>query len=107
MEIAQYNIVLVNLDNTLGAEIHKTRPYVVISPPEMNRHLRTIVVAPMTTRSRPYPTRVQVRHNRKAGWIAVDQIRTIDRMRIIKILGTLSRFEIVRLKDVIRETYVE
>ncbi len=107
MEIAQYNIVLVNLDNTLGAEIQKTRPCVVISPHEMNRHLRTIVVAPMTTRSRPYPTRVDVRHAKKVGWIAVDQIRTIDRMRIIKILGTLNRFETGRLKEVIREAYVE
>ena len=107
MEIAQYNIVLVNLNNTLGAEIQKTRPCVVISPQEMNRHLRTIVVAPMTTRSRSYPTRVPVRHDRKAGWIAVDQIRTIDRKRIIKVLGTLNRFEIGRLKEVIREAYVE
>ena len=107
MEIAQYNIVLVNLDNTLGAEIQKTRPCVVISPHEMNRNLRTIVVAPMTTRSRPYPTRVDVRHDKKVGWIAVDQIRTIDRMRIIKILGTLNRFETGRLKEVIREAYVE
>jgi mRNA interferase MazF len=107
MEIAQYNIVLVNLESTPGAEIQKTRPCVVISPHEMNRYLRTIVVAPMTTRSRPYPTRVPVRHAGKAGWIVVDQIRTIDRKRIIKVLGTLNRFEIDRLKEVIREAYVE
>ena len=107
MEIDQYNIVLVNLNNTLGAEIQKTRPCVVISPHEMNRHLRTIVVSPMTTRSRSYPTRVPVRHDRKTGWIVVDQIRTIDRKRIIKVLGTLNRFEIGRLKEVIREAYVE
>ncbi len=106
MEIAQYNIVLVNLNNTLGAEIQKTRPCVVISPNEMNRHLRTMVVAPMTTRSRSYPTRVAVRHDKKEGWIVVDQIRTIDRKRIIKVLGALSRFEIDRLKEVIRETYL-
>lgn len=106
MEIAQYNIVLVNLNSTLGAEIQKTRPCVVISPNEMNRHLRTLVVAPMTTRSRSYPTRVAVRHDKKEGWIVVDQIRTIDRKRIIKVLAALNRFEIDRLKEVIRETYV-
>ena len=106
MEIAQYNIVLVNLNSTLGAEIQKTRPCVVISPHEMNRHLRTLVVAPMTTRSRSYPTRVPVRHDKKEGWIVVDQIRTIDRKRIIKVLGALSRFEIDRLKEDIREAYV-
>lgn len=107
MEIAQYNVVLVNLNNSLGAEIQKTRPYVAISPREMNSHLRTIVVAPMTTRSRIYPTRVPVLHNKKEAWIVVDQIRTIDRKRIIKVLGSLSRFEIDRLKEVIREAYVE
>jgi mRNA interferase MazF len=107
MEIVQYNIVLVNLENTPGAEIQKTRPCVVISPHEMNRYLRTIVVAPMTTRSRPYPTRVPVRHTGKAGWIVMDQIRTIDRKRINKVLGTLNRFEIGSLKEVIREAYVE
>ncbi|MEN8203838.1 MAG: type II toxin-antitoxin system PemK/MazF family toxin, partial [Bacteroidota bacterium] len=80
---------------------------VVISPDEMNRHLRTLVVAPMTTRSHLYPTRVRVHHRKKAGWIVVDQIRTIDRKRIIKTEGALSRSEISRLKKVIRETYVE
>lgn len=98
MEIEQYQIVLVN---------HNTRPCVVISPDEMNRHLRTIVVAPMTTRSRLYPTRVKLRHNNKTGWIAVDQIRTIDRKRIIRIEGALTASVISRLKDVIRECYLE
>jgi len=107
MEIAQYHIVLVNLDYTLGAEIRKTRPCVVISPDEMNRHLRTIVVAPMTTRSRLYPTRVKLIHKKKTGWIALDQIRTIDRKRIIKKEGALNTSVIARLKEVIRETYVE
>ena len=107
MEIGQYNIVLVNLGKSLGTEIQKTRPCVVISPQEMNRHLRTIVVAPMITSSSSYPTRVPVQHDRKTAWIALDQIRTIDRKRIIKVLGNLSRSELGRLKEVIRETYVE
>ena len=107
MEIKQYSIVLVNLDRSVGAEIRKTRPCVVVSPDEMNRHLRTIVVAPMTTQSRIYPTRVKVKHNQKAGWIVVDQLRTIDRKRILKVIGALSNPEIRKLKDVIRETYVD
>ncbi len=112
MEIVQYNIVLVDLDvgdnqGTSGAEIRKTRPCVVISPDEMNRHLKTIVIAPMTTRPGNYPTRVRVRHLQKTGWIVVDQIRTVERMRVISNVGTLSRPEIRKLKDVIRETYVD
>ena len=107
MEIKQYSIVLVNLDRSVEAESRKTRPCVVVSPDEMNRHLRTIVVAPMTTQSRIYPTRVKVKHNQKAGWIVVDQLRTIDRKRILKVLGALSNPEIRKLSDVIRETYVD
>ena len=107
MEIAQYDIVLVNLDKAVGAKIQKTRPCAVISPDEMNRYLQTIVVAPITTRSRVYPTRLRVRYNKKTGWIAVDQLRTIARKRIIRILGTLSGSEIRKLKDVIRETFVD
>ena len=107
MEINQYHIVLVNLEYSPGSEIRKTRPCVVISPDEMNRHLRTIVVAPMTTRSRNYPTRVRMRHDQKTGWIVVDQIRTIDRRRIIRNLGPLSQSVIRKLKQVLRETYVD
>lgn len=107
MEIAQYGIVLVDLGSTAGAEIALTRPCVVISPNEMNRYLRTIVVAPMTTRSRDHPTRVRVRHNRQTGWIAVDQITTIDRNRIKRNLGNLTNPEIRKLKNTIREAYVD
>jgi mRNA interferase MazF len=107
MEIIQYAIVLVNLERGEGAEMQKTRPCVVISPDEMNRHLNTIVVAPMTTRSRSYPTRVRVRHDQKTGWIVVDQMLTIDRKRAMKQLGKLSGREIIKLKGVIRETYVD
>ena len=112
MEIVQYDIVLVDLNvdsdsGQTGSEIRKTRPCVVISPDEMNRHLSTIVIAPMTTRSRNYPTRVRVRHQQKTGWIVVDQIRTIDRKRVQSKVGTLSKPEIRRLKDTIRETYAE
>lgn len=107
MEVKQYQIILVNLEPAIGSEINKTRPCVVISPDEMNRHLRTVVIAPMTTSSQNYPTRVEIRHENKTGWIILDQIRTIDKHRIIKDLGKLSRPEIRELKAVLKETYVD
>jgi len=107
MEINQYQIILVNLDPTLGSEIKKTRPCVVISPNEMNKFLNTIVIAPMTTSSRNYPTRIEVKHDSKIGWIVLDQIRTIDKQRIIKDLGLLTKAEINKLKSVLKETYVD
>jgi len=107
MELIQYQIVLVNLDPTIGSEIKKTRPCVIISPNEMNRHLRTIVIAPMTTKSKKYPTRIKVKHKEKTGWVVIDQIRTIDRQRIITILGKLINPEIQKLKSILKETYVD
>ena len=107
MEIKQYQIILVNLDPTVGSEIKKTRPCVVISPDEMNKYLRTVVIAPMTTSSRNYPTRVEVKHDGKIGWIVLDQIRTIDKHRIIKDLGRLTRPEIKELKSILKETYID
>ena len=107
MELEQYQIILVNLDPTIGSEIKKTRPCVIISPNEMNKYLRTIIVAPMTTQSRSYPTRIKVKHKNKAGWIVIDQLRTIDKQRIIKVLGNLSPSEIIRTKRVIQETLID
>lgn len=107
MDVVQYQIVLVNLDPTLGSEIKKTRPCVVISPNEMNKYLRTVVIAPMTTSSKNYPTRIEINHDNKMGYIVLDQIRTIDKQRIIKELGRLTKPEIKELKSVIKETYVD
>ncbi len=107
MDLKQYQIVLVNLDPTIGSEMKKTRPCVIISPDEMNKHLQTIVIAPMTTSTRSYPTRVAVKHNKTKGWIVLDQIRTIDRKRVTKFLDSLTDNEIYTLKEIIRETYVE
>jgi mRNA interferase MazF len=107
MEIKQYELVLVNLDPTIGSEMKKTRPCVVISPNEMNKYLQTIVVAPLTSSSKPYPTRIEIKQTTTKGWIVLDQIRTIDRMRVIKKLGNLTKTEIESVKDVILETYVE
>ena len=107
MEISQYEIVLVNLDPTVGSEIKKTRPCVVISPNEMNKFLNTIVIAPMTSSSKSYPTRVEVQTNNKKGWVVIDQIRTVDRRRITKIFGKLSDNEIIEVKNVLKETFVD
>ncbi len=106
-QVNQYDIVLVNLDPTIGSEMKKTRPCIVLSPDEMNRYLQTIVIAPMTSSSKPYPTRVEVKHKVTNGWIAIDQIRTIDRMRIVKRFESLTDKEIEKVKDVIQETFVD
>lgn len=106
MELKQYQIVLVNLNPTIGSEMKKTRPCVIISPNEMNNYLQTIVIAPMTSNSKNYPTRVPVKHNKTKGWVVLDQIRTIDRQRIVKILDILTEKEIDNIKTVIHETYV-
>ncbi len=107
MEIRQYQIILVNLDPAIGSEIKKTRPCVVISPDEMNNHLRTIVIAPMTTSSKDYPTRVEIKYDKKIGWMVLDQIRTIDKQRILKDLGKLSKPEIKEVKAILKETFVD
>ena len=107
MELKQYVVVLVNLDPTIGSEIQKTRPCVIISPNEMNKHLNTIVLAPLTTSLKKYPTRVLVRHNGKKGMIALDQISAVDKIRIIKMYEILDDSEIRKCKEVIKETFVD
>jgi mRNA interferase MazF len=86
----RFDVFLVNLDPTVGSEIQKTRPCLVISPDEMNRAIRTVIVAPMTTRGRAYPTRVACRFQGKTGQVVLDQIRTVDRRRLVKRLGTIG-----------------
>jgi mRNA interferase MazF len=86
----QDEVWVVVLDPTQGAEIQKTRPCLVISPDEMNQHLRTVIIAPMTTATRPYPTRVAVRFQGKRGQVALDQLRAADRQRLVRMLGTVS-----------------
>jgi len=98
---------LVNLDPTVGSEMKKTRPCVILSPNEMNKYLQTIVVAPFTSSSKPYPTRVEVKHKATKGWIAIDQVRTIDRVRIVKRFETLTGKEIDQVKSVMKETFVD
>jgi len=101
---SQYSIVLVNLDPTLGSEIKKTRPCVIISPNEMNFNINTVIIAPMTSKSRDYPTRVKIDEN---SYIVLDQIRTIDKQRIIKKLGKLNIEIIAKTKQIIKEMLVD
>ncbi len=90
MVINRFDVFLVNLYPTVGSEIKKTRPCLVISPDEMNRHIRTVIIAPMTTAGKDYPTRVSCTFKKKTGQIVLDQIRTLDRTRLIKKLGMIE-----------------
>ena len=105
--INQYEVFLVDLDPTKGHEIQKTRPCVVISPNEMNHEIATVIVAPMTTKSHKYPTRVELTFDSKKGWIVLDQIRTIDKVRLIKKIGLIEKKEIEKLKQIIQEMLVD
>lgn len=107
MELVQYSIVLVNLDPTVGSEIQKTRICVIVSPDEMNKYLNTIIICPMTSSLKEYPTRIPVNLNGKKGMIAIDQIITVNKKRIIKLLGKLNKTEIKMIKEVIKETFVD
>ena len=98
-------IWLVNLDPTVGSEIKKSRPCVVISPPEMHDYLRTVIVAPMTTGSHPAPFRIPVSHDGKDGLILLDQIRTVDKVRLVSHFGKLQPKTLKRLLDAMQEMF--
>lgn len=105
--VARGQVYLVRLDPTLGSEIKKTRPCVVVSPDELNEHLRTVIVAPMTTGGRAYPWRPRCRFQNRAGFVALDQLRTVDTERLLKPLGRLEAVAILtvlhRLQDMFQE----
>ena len=90
MVVKRFDVYLVNLDPATGSEIQKTRPCLVISPDEMNRNIRTIIIAPMTSAQKEYPTRVSCTFRKKQGQIVLDQVRTIDKARLIQKLGTID-----------------
>jgi mRNA interferase MazF len=90
MVIRRFEVYLINLDPTIGSEIQKTRPCLIISPDEMNDHIATVIVAPMTTKGRDYPTRVHCQFEGKAGQVVLDQIRTVDKTRLVKKLGEIG-----------------
>jgi len=89
--ISRFDVYLVNLDPTIGHEVRKTRPCLIVSPDEMNQYIGTVIVAPMTTKGRDYPTRVNLTFQGKKGQIVLDQIRTIDKIRLIKRLGKIDK----------------
>lgn len=105
MVIRRFDVFLVNLDPTLGSEIQKTRPCVVISPDEMNRYIRTVIIAPMTTKGRPYPTRVECTFEGKEGQVVLDQIRTVDKARLVKRLGRLEEQAQADVLDTLAELF--
>ena len=105
MAVSRFDVFLVNLDPTVGSEIRKSRPCVIVSPDEMNRHVRTVVVAPLTTSSRPYPSRVQVRFAGKDGQVVIDQPRAVDKARLVRRLGALEAREAAAVLEVLREFF--
>lgn len=90
MVVSRFDVYLIRLDPTQGREIRKTRPCLIISPDEMNQHIDTVIIAPMTTKGRPYPTRLPVRFKGKSGQIVLDQIRTVDKSRLVKRVGKVD-----------------
>jgi mRNA interferase MazF len=107
MVMEQYDILLINLDPTIGHEIKKIRPCVLISPDEMNNNISTVIIAPMTSKSHNYPTRIKIKLKGIPGWVVLDQIRAVDKIRIIKKIGKLNSKNIEEIKKIIKEMLVE
>jgi mRNA interferase MazF len=105
--VTRGDIWLVTLDPTIGSEIKKSRPCVVVSPPEMHDYLRTVIVAPMTTKSRPAPFRVRLSHGGKKGFILLDQIRAVDKVRLAKRMGSVSAKTISIALDTLQEVFAK
>lgn len=103
--VERFDVFLVNLDPTVGAEIQKTRPCVIISPDEMNRNIASVIVAPLTSQGKVYPTRVACRFQRKNGLIVLDQLRTVDKVRLVKRLGQLQENEEEAILQVLAEMF--
>lgn len=105
VSIRRGDVVLVNLDPTIGKEIQKTRPCLVVSPDELNEHLRTFIVAPMTTGEHSYPFRIGCRFQGKNGYVVADQIRTIDQERIVRTIGKLSEQTVTSVLGILQEMF--
>ena len=105
MVIDRFDVYLVNLDPTIGSEIKKTRPSVVISPNEMNHHINTVIIAPMTTKGKSYPTRIDCKFQGKQGQVVLDQIRTVDKRRLIKKIGRLDSKAQVKMMATLIEMF--
>jgi len=107
MVIKQYEVYLIDLDPTKGHEIQKTRPCLIISPNEMNKTIGTVIIAPMTTKSHNYPTRVELNFQNKQGWIVLDQLRTVDKTRLIKKLGIIDDSSVIKTKQILKEMLID
>jgi len=107
MTIKQYEIYWINLDPTVGSEIQKTRPGIVITPDNMNNNIDTIIIAPLTTKSHDYPTRIKTNVAGKECWIVLDQLRAIDKSRLKDKIGEMNKTDIKKLKNIINEMLVE
>jgi len=107
MVIWQYEVYLISLDPTIGHELKKVRPCVIISPNEMNKNISTVIIAPLTTKSHFYPTRIPLKFTGKEAWIVLDQLRTVDRERLIKMLGKIDQKTINQIKSIIKEMLVD
>lgn len=107
MGVTRFEVHLVELDPTVGAEIRKTRPCLVISPDEMNRNIRTVIMAPMTTQSRLYPSWVACRFQEQDAFIVLDQMRTVDKRRLVKYLGTIDAQTQQTVLDLLAEIFAE
>ncbi len=105
MAINRFDVYLVNLDPTIGSEIHKTRPCLVVSPDEINHNLHTVLIAPMTTKGRTYPTRVSCRFKKKNGQVVLDRLRAVDQTRLIKRLGRLDSQTSADVLDVLQQMF--
>ena len=105
MVVKRFEVYLVSLDPTMGSEIRKTRPCLVISPDEMNRYIATVIVAPMTTKGRDYPTRVSCSFKGKRGQVVLDQIRTVDKSRLVQKLGVISQEAQSNVLSIIAEIF--
>jgi mRNA interferase MazF len=107
MEIKQYQIYWTKLDPTVGSEIKKVRPCLIVSPDEMNRYLSTILIAPLTTKSKNYPTRVKMSVMGKTSWVILDQLRSIDRMRLYQLIGNIDAQAVSKVKQIIKAMLVD
>lgn len=105
MVIKRFDVFLIQLDPTIGSEIQKTRPCVIISPDEMNRNIATVIIAPMTSRGKSYPSRIDCQFQGKSGQIVLDQIRTIDKIRMVKKLGQISPEEQQAVLETLAEVF--
>jgi mRNA interferase MazF len=105
MVVKRFDVYLINLDPTIGSEIKKTRPCLVISPDEMNRFIKTVIVAPMTTKGTAYPTRVACKFQRRQGQVVLDQIRTVDKARLVRRLGRLDSLTQTKVLGILGEMF--